>query len=354
MNNEIDMENSASTRTSGTHMEFDENSGRTLSQPGPWYEVLKERKSQKTADENRIKGDSKANSAQNLNGETSGLTNPKMQPTNNQLQQQRRGDGRTRGGNNTPPRKRMLPPLPEDEYKVVYRPRTGLNLSTWHRHSRRFSIQFYSNVTIQTQWAQNLIIASTADEDYAMKLSMITQKQLGAALYELMPFLKPLPGTVRGIRAVLQGLRECRPQTGRLPQPGHKQVSTDAERKILKTITNASLSASCATNPTKRQARNARNDSNQQHERSPLPQYRVMSWPQLGSHSPHAADPFPPLPVKQQDSKHSLRATSPSDRAPADTDEGQWEDQLTSSKPEEQSQLVNRARLAARDYGILD
>ncbi|CAN7949590.1 unnamed protein product, partial [Ixodes pacificus] len=181
MNNEIDMENSASTRTSGTHMEFDENSGRTLSQPGPWYEVLKERKSQKTADENRIKGDSKANSGQNLNGEAN---------------------------NNTPPRKRMLPPLPEDEYKVVYRPRTGLKLSTWSNKSLTQGIataggfpfkDFYSNVTIQTQWAQNLIIASTADEDYAMKLSMITQIQLGAALYELMPYLKPLPGTVRGV-----------------------------------------------------------------------------------------------------------------------------------------------------------
>ncbi|XP_040078313.3 LOW QUALITY PROTEIN: uncharacterized protein LOC120850040, partial [Ixodes scapularis] len=202
------MENSASTRTSGTHMEFDENSGRTLSQPGPWYEVLKERKSQKTADENRIKGNSKANSAQNLKEETSGLTNPKMQPTTNQLQQQRRGDRRTRGGNNTPPRKRMLPPLPEDEYKVVYRPRTGLKLSSWSDKSLTQGIataggfpfkDFYSNVTIQTQWAQNLIIASTADEDYAMKLSMITQIQLGAALYELMPYLKPLPGTVRGV-----------------------------------------------------------------------------------------------------------------------------------------------------------
>lgn len=32
----------------------------------------------------------------------------------------------------------------------------------------------------------------------------------------------------------------------------------------------------------------------------------------------------------------------------------QWEDQLTSLKPEDQSRLVNRARLAARDHGILD
>lgn len=97
----------------------------------------------------------------------------------------------------------MLPPLPEDEYKVVYRPRTGLKLSTWSDKSLTQGIataggfpfkDFYSNVTIQTQWAQNLIIASTADEDYAMKLSMITQIQLGAALYELMPYLKPLPG----------------------------------------------------------------------------------------------------------------------------------------------------------------
>ncbi|KAG0424679.1 hypothetical protein HPB47_028110 [Ixodes persulcatus] len=162
---------------------------------------------------------------------------------------------------------------------------------------------------------------------YAMKLSMITQIQLGAALYELMPCLIPLPGTVRGVvhgieagttgeelkelisvngynilharmlgksRTALLTFEEphvpfytgkrvaCSPDAGptadprstagpagisatdRTSAPTRTQTgATDAERKILKTITCVSLSASCATNPPKRQARNVRNDSNQ-------------------------------------------------------------------------------------------
>ncbi|KAG0445695.1 hypothetical protein HPB47_018856 [Ixodes persulcatus] len=323
MNNEIDMENSASTRTSGTHMEFDENSGRTLSQPGPWYEVLKERESQKTAEENRIKGDSKANSAQNLNGETSGLTNPKMQPNNNQLQQQRRGDERTRGGNNTPPRKRMLPPLPEDEYKVVYRPRMGLKLSTWSDKSLTQGIA--------TAGAQNLIIASTADEDYAMKLSMITQIQLGEALYELMPYLKPLPApSVQYCRACgnvghrqdvcpnpdtnrcnrcgaenSQDNHECQPKCKLCYQP-HETASKECQKRLKPSPPPLHVRERSKSQSKRAAWTGVANDRpSEQQQRTPLPQDRVMSWPQLGSHSPNAPDPFPPLPAKKQDSSHA-------------------------------------------------
>ncbi|CAN7995259.1 unnamed protein product, partial [Ixodes pacificus] len=59
--------------------------------------------------------------------------------------------------------------------------------------------EFYAHVTIQTQWAQNLIVASTASEDFALKLHEDTKVQLGTVTYDLLRYLKPIPGTVRGV-----------------------------------------------------------------------------------------------------------------------------------------------------------
>ncbi|KAH7979661.1 hypothetical protein HPB49_010322 [Dermacentor silvarum] len=96
------------------------------------------------------------------------------------------------------------PPLSDNDYKVVYRPRTGMKLSSWPdekiaeglaRASGSHFKEFCAKVTIQTQWKQNLIIASTADEDYALKLGSINGIELGAATYEMTPYIKPLPGT---------------------------------------------------------------------------------------------------------------------------------------------------------------
>ncbi|KAG0421225.1 hypothetical protein HPB47_002880 [Ixodes persulcatus] len=353
MNNEIDMENSASTRTSGTHMD-----------------------------------------AQNLNGETSGLTNPKMQPTNNQLQQQRRGDGRTRGGNNTPPRKRMLPPLPEDEYKVVYRPRTGLKLSTWSDKSLTQGIATAGDAMgselDHRKYRGRGPLRHEAEHDHPNTVC--------AALYELMPYLKPLPGTVRGVvhgieagtteeelkelisvngysilharmlgksssalltfegphvpfyvkagsvftrcrphRRSVQYCRACgnvghrqdvcpNPDTNRCnrcgaenPQDNHEcqpkcklcyQSHETASKECQKRL-KPSPPPLHVRERSKSQSKQAAwtggaiDRPSEQHERTPLPQDRVMSWPQLGSHSPNAPDPFPPLPVKQQDSSNA-------------------------------------------------
>ncbi|KAL1466509.1 hypothetical protein MTO96_042683 [Rhipicephalus appendiculatus] len=86
------------------------------------------------------------------------------------------------------------PPLPEDHYKVVYRPRTGMKLSKWADEKISEGIaraceyafrDFCANVITQTQWRQNLIITSTGDEDYALKLAEVTSIHLGKAKYEL-------------------------------------------------------------------------------------------------------------------------------------------------------------------------
>ncbi|KAH7979328.1 hypothetical protein HPB49_009071 [Dermacentor silvarum] len=117
--------------------------------------------------------------------------------------------------NGKPPLPRATPPLPESDYKVVYRPRTGMKLSSWPDEKITEGIarasgspfkEFCANVIIQTQWKQKLIIASTTDEDYALKLGSINSIQQGAATYEVTPYIKPLPGTVRG---VVQGITAC-------------------------------------------------------------------------------------------------------------------------------------------------
>ncbi|CAN7948421.1 unnamed protein product, partial [Ixodes pacificus] len=46
---------------------------------------------------------------------------------------------------------------------------------------------------------RNLIVTSTASEVFALKLHEVTKVQLGTVTYELLPYLKPIPGTVRGV-----------------------------------------------------------------------------------------------------------------------------------------------------------
>ncbi|KAH7948899.1 hypothetical protein HPB49_002935 [Dermacentor silvarum] len=151
----------------------------------------------------------------NQQGGPNARSNPRveasMQANGNQQRQQYQGS-RT---NAKPPPRRATPPLPDNDYKVVYRPRTGMKRSSWPdekiteglaRASGSPFKEFCANVTIQTQWKQNLIIASSADEDYALKLGSINGIELGAATYEMTPYIKPLPETVRG---VVHGITAC-------------------------------------------------------------------------------------------------------------------------------------------------
>ncbi|KAH9367559.1 hypothetical protein HPB48_002851 [Haemaphysalis longicornis] len=188
------------------NMDFDENSGRTMNSPGPWVQVLRER------------SNAKKNQRQAANIASTQQHAPSTSTTHSQASEKSTGAQAAHTSQPSSinpckyptqrPRKYILPKLPEDEYKIVYRPHTGLKVSAWPDKSIAqglavaggFHIKdFYAHVTVQTQWTQNLIVASTADEDYAMKLSAITHLQLGAAQYELSPYLTPLPGTVRGV-----------------------------------------------------------------------------------------------------------------------------------------------------------
>ncbi|KAH7937320.1 hypothetical protein HPB49_010698 [Dermacentor silvarum] len=185
---EIEIENNSQDSTADqSNMEFDENSGKTLSQAGPWFQAIKATKNKKSPNEDRIQEGGKQGNSQNQQGGLNAKCNPRvessMQAKSNQQWQQDQGS-RTNG---KPPPRCATPPLPDD-YKVVYRPRTGMKLSSWPdekiteglaRASGSPFKEFCAKVTIQMQWKQNLIIASTADEYYALKLGSINGIELG-------------------------------------------------------------------------------------------------------------------------------------------------------------------------------
>ncbi|KAM7307546.1 hypothetical protein ISCGN_011182 [Ixodes scapularis] len=152
-------------------MEFDELSGRTLSHPGPWKQMLSDRRKAK---------------------QQAFSTNTQPAP----------------GKPNSSPRVSQAPRLPDTDYKVVYRPRDGLRIAAWSDRQLTASIQkasripegaFNQRVVIQVQAVQNLIVASTPYETYADALSDVTSLQLEDATYEISPYVKPFPVTVRGV-----------------------------------------------------------------------------------------------------------------------------------------------------------
>lgn len=151
-------------------MEFDALSGRTLPKHNPWRQILRERRSQKQPPP--------------LAAQT-GLAS-KPQPLR------------------TPP----APKLPESDYKIVIRPRSGLRIGAWSDRQLTRSIpqssriparRFYAHVLTQPQAQQNVIRVSTPNEDCVEALRHITTWQLETTTYEVTAHLKPPPGTVRGI-----------------------------------------------------------------------------------------------------------------------------------------------------------
>ncbi|CAN8017000.1 unnamed protein product [Ixodes persulcatus] len=169
ISNEIDTRDEKDEDAREVTAEFDEDSGRTLDQNGPRVTILNDRR-------NVEKEKQRADAAGSM-----------RQAANNQ---------RLRGGTGVSQRWRRLPPLPEDEYKVVFKPRAGMKVASWTDRAISQGLamasviptkEFYAHVTIQTQWARNLIVASTASEDFALKLYEVTRVQLGTVTYDLLP-----------------------------------------------------------------------------------------------------------------------------------------------------------------------
>lgn len=152
-------------------MEYDELSGRTIQQPGPWKEILNARRRAKHPDYTSVVAPSQG------------------KPT-------------------SPPRASPAPRLPESDYKIIYRPRDGLRLASWSDRQIAAGLQaasgipegiFNHQVIIQVQAIQNLVVASTPNEDCAEALHHVTTLQLGAVTYKVLSYFKHFPGTVKGV-----------------------------------------------------------------------------------------------------------------------------------------------------------
>ncbi|KAH7933114.1 hypothetical protein HPB49_008374 [Dermacentor silvarum] len=91
---------------------------------------------------------------------------------------------------------RRLPPLPKDDYKVIFHPRETFTFARWLTDQIANSIKWASNQPIGTctqtmivriEPQQNIAIASVPDRDYAIKLIGIKSLQLGEKGYAKAP-----------------------------------------------------------------------------------------------------------------------------------------------------------------------
>lgn len=157
-------------------MDTDPYSGRTLPRENPWVFVLNKHAKQTFA-------------TATLSSQAASQPGPQMAP---------------------PPKpspRKPLPRLPPNNYTVVFRPRAGLNIATLTAPALTEALSakcelplqiFYRAVTLLLQPTPNVLVASTADPGLAVRLSDI-QLQISASTYEFSTYMKPPPGTCRGV-----------------------------------------------------------------------------------------------------------------------------------------------------------
>lgn len=107
---------------------------------------------------------------------------------------------------------RRLPPLPKDDYKVIFRPRETFTFARWQTDQIANSIKRASNQPIGTctqtmivriEPQQNIAIASVPDRDYAIKLIEIKSLQLGEKEYAVTAYAATPDNSGKG---VIQGI----------------------------------------------------------------------------------------------------------------------------------------------------
>ncbi|KAH7983346.1 hypothetical protein HPB52_011342 [Rhipicephalus sanguineus] len=105
-------------------------------------------------------------------------------------------------------RRPKMPPLPLDDFKIVYRPQAGLELAKWNtvavmhaigRASGLSQQDFNDKVRVQVQRTENLIIASTAAKEDAKKLVSIKRIQLGGNFYNVNGNVRTPDDVSRGV-----------------------------------------------------------------------------------------------------------------------------------------------------------
>ncbi|KAH6926788.1 hypothetical protein HPB50_022173 [Hyalomma asiaticum] len=105
-------------------------------------------------------------------------------------------------------RSQKMPPFPTDDFKIVYRPQAGLDLSKWNltaithavgRSSGLTQQDFYDNVRVQMQKIENIIVASTADTERATRLKNTTTIQLGGTTFNVNAHVRHPDDVCRGV-----------------------------------------------------------------------------------------------------------------------------------------------------------
>ncbi|KAG0435463.1 hypothetical protein HPB47_018465 [Ixodes persulcatus] len=160
-----------------TDMDTDPDSGRTVPPDNPWITVLKKRAKKITAT---------ATTTSQAAGQPQVHQAPAPKPSPRE----------------PPPR------LPPTNYTVIFRPRAGLNVATLTTAALTEALStkcelplptFYRAVTLLVQPTPNVLVASTADPELAVRLSEIQQLQISTSTYEFSTYMKPPPGTCRGV-----------------------------------------------------------------------------------------------------------------------------------------------------------
>ncbi|KAH9378507.1 hypothetical protein HPB48_001674 [Haemaphysalis longicornis] len=169
---------------------FDADSGRTVYQTLWMKEVHRRSAAKKKKEE-----EGKSETAAGINSLSKVASNPSTS-----IGKPPRRTGKSTGNRS--------PPLPETDYKIVFRPTPGLHLAKWKDSDAALAMaravdmplrDFVNKVTTQVQWAQNLLVASTAHEDMIDRLTAIRQLQVGPNLCTFTAYLKPLPNTSAGV-----------------------------------------------------------------------------------------------------------------------------------------------------------
>ncbi|XP_042150474.1 uncharacterized protein LOC121838346 [Ixodes scapularis] len=124
--------------------------------------------------------------------------------------------------------RKRLPPLPIDDYKVVIRPRDGLNLGAWSTDkltrailvASKLSSTETSDITIRIRRDQNLAIISTPRLETSSRIQAISALTLETRQYEVTAYLAVPDNSCRGIISGVDTRPTAETLTEELRAPG--------------------------------------------------------------------------------------------------------------------------------------
>ncbi|KAG0431302.1 hypothetical protein HPB47_021899 [Ixodes persulcatus] len=104
-------------------------------------------------------------------------------------------------------RQKRLPTLPVDDYRVVIRPRDGLNFSAWTTNKitqaiiamAQLSAAKMAQATIRIHRDQNLVVVSTPNMESSTRVQQISALTLGTKQYEVTAYLAVPDNSCRGV-----------------------------------------------------------------------------------------------------------------------------------------------------------